>query len=97
MGWLQIFQVIGVVYTTIKNFIAGKPITDSVKIGAKTLTSTAVELPTGPVAPYQVISGTTLSITEVVFMDITTLASGGPINIAVKVNVSWYGLTFTYA
>lgn len=57
-------------------------------------TITVEELPNGPVAPYQTINGSVLSILEIGFMDYAAFSAGAPAYLAEKLGNTWYGESF---
>ena len=59
--------------------------------------SLSIQKIAGPTAPYTVLSGSVFSIILGVFALYEQLATGAPIQVAVKENNSWYGVTLTKA
>ena len=95
---LQDLQEAGIIISDIESYEAGNPVTaPPVTIGTKKLTVTAQQLPSGPVAPFQTIGGSAISIILTVFGDFETISAGAPVSIAFKTGDTWEGATFTLA
>ena len=88
---LQDLGIVEEVLADVAGFAAGKPIgttIDGYGISVVVLTG-------GPVAPYQTISGGIFQIIMAVLGLAGEFAAGVPIQLAVKENVTWYGVTLT--
>jgi hypothetical protein len=95
MTVLQDFDLIETATSELIQFEEGQPITATKVEGKMSFTIVAVELPNGPVAPYQVFSGSWIAILGMAFADGMAFASGSPISIAEKIKDKWYGETIT--
>ena len=90
----SIIQDLGVVEEVlgdIASFASGNPI-------AATISGYAVSvqvLPNGPVAPFTEITGGIFQIIIAVIGLVGEFSAGAPINLAVKENKTWYGVTLT--
>jgi hypothetical protein len=77
-------------------FASGQPVTaPPITLGPSQYSVSFVHLANGPVAPYQVISGSILTILGIVLSDYETIAQGGTFSIAEKIGNTWYGTMFT--
>ena len=88
---IQDLGIVEEVLADVAGFAAGKPIgttIDGYGISVVVLTG-------GPVAPYQTISGGIFQIIMAVLGLAGEFAAGVPIQLAVKENVTWYGVTLT--
>lgn len=93
---MNFFQELGVVEAILGDvaaFASGQPV--SANVPNTKYTASVVILPNGPVAPYQTLSGSFFSILEVAFTDAAAFAAGAPLQIAVKENKSWYGISLS--
>lgn len=70
-------------------FAAGQPVAATIDGYGVSV----VVLPNGPVAPYQTISGGIFQIILVVLGLASEFAAGVPIQLAVRENKTWYGVT----
>lgn len=88
----SLIEDLGIVETALGDvaaFAAGNPI--NAKVDGYSL---AVQvLPSGPVAPFQTISGSVVTMLLTVLALSSEFAAGAPISLAVKENVTWYGVT----
>ena len=90
----SIIQDLGIVETVLGDvaaFAAGQPVNGSIDGYAVEV----VVLPNGPVAPYQVLSGGFFAIVIAVLGLGAEFAAGTPVQLAVKENRTWYGVTLT--
>lgn len=88
----SLLEDLGIVETAlgdIASFAAGSPI--NAKVDGYALSVQV--LPTGPTPPYQTISGSTMQILFTVLALASEFSAGAPIALAVKENVTWYGVT----
>jgi len=88
---LQDLGIVEEVLGDVASFAAGQPI-------ATTLDGYGVTvqvLPNGPTPPFTAISGGWLAILLAALGLAGEFAAGAPINLAVKENVTWYGVTLT--
>jgi hypothetical protein len=89
----SLLQDLGVVETVLGDvsaFAAGKPVNGSIDGYAVSV----VVLPE-PAAPYTVIGGGFFAILTAALGLAAEFAAGTPIQIAVKENVTWYGVTLS--
>jgi hypothetical protein len=87
---LELFEAIA---GDVVAFAAGNPVTTTRRFGNTTYSISVVVLPGGPVAPYQVFTGSFFSILGLVLEDAAGISAGQPIQVAEKVNHTWYGTT----
>jgi hypothetical protein len=81
----------------IEAFVSGKPVSTVQTIGANTYTAAIQILTTGPVAPYQnLANGSVLSIFSLLIEDYAEISTGQPIQVALKIGNTWYGLSLSY-
>jgi hypothetical protein len=93
---LYALKLIQALLTAGLGFVAGTPVNESVPIGTKIWTISAVEIP-GPTAQYPALTGNFFSELGAAFGDVTEVELGQPVSIAVKVKATWVGLTATPA
>ena len=89
-----LIQDLGLVETVlgdVASFAAGQPV--EAKVDGYDVS--VVVLPNGPAAPYQVISGGFFSILLAALGLAAEFAAGSPIQLAVKENKTWYGVSLT--
>jgi hypothetical protein len=92
---LQDFEILETVGADLTAFAEGQSVGASKTFGSVTVNVSAVELPNGPVAPYQEFSGSFWQIFGLVFADAGAISAGAPISLAEKVGDKWYGETIT--
>lgn len=90
----SLLQDLGIVETVVGDvaaFAAGQPVNTAIDgYGVSVLV-----LANGPVEPYTVVSGSIFSIILVVLGLVSEFSAGAPISLAIKENVTWYGVTLT--
>jgi hypothetical protein len=92
-SFLQDIGLLEAVLADVAGFAAGQPVGTSVTIGADLYDVAVVLLPAGPVAPYSEISGSFWSIIVAALTYAATIAAGGTLQLAIKENKTWYGVT----
>lgn len=90
---LQDLGVVEAVVGDVAAFAAGQPVTTAIDGYGVSVQV----LPTGPVAPYTVVSGSIFSIIFVVLGLVSEFSAGASISLAIRENVTWYGVTLTPA
>lgn len=96
----SILQDLGLVEAALGDvsaFASGQPISTTKTIGNSNYTASVVVLPNGPIAPYQELGGGFFAILEAVLGLGGEFAAGAPVNLAIKENKTWYGLTLSQA
>ena len=92
-SFLQDIGLLEAVLEDVAGFAAGNPVATTVTIGADLYTVSIILLPSGPVAPYSEISGSFWSIIVAALTYAATIAAGGTLQLAIKENKTWYGVT----
>jgi len=88
---LQDLGILEQVAGDIAGFAAGQPITQTIDGYGVSVQV----LPNGPVAPFTAISGGFFQILFAALGLAGEFAAGTPINLAIKENKTWYGVTLT--
>jgi hypothetical protein len=92
-SFIDDLEIIEAILGDVAAFASGQPISVTKTIGSETYSLSVVALPSGPAAPYQVITGTFWSILLTALADASAIAAGAPLAIAEKVGNTWYGTT----
>lgn len=90
----SIIQDLGIVETVlgdVAGFAAGNPVAASIDGYGVSIQV----LPNGPAAPYTEITGSIFAIILAVIGLAGSFAAGAPVQVAVKENKTWYGVTLT--
>lgn len=91
---MTIVQDLGLVETVLGDVVAfasGQPVKTEISgwdVELKVLTA-------GPTAPYTELSGGIVPIIDFVFTEYVSFSAGQPVQIAVKENKTWYGLSLS--
>lgn len=93
--FLEALGVAGQVINIVTEFEAGQPVTASPTVAGKKVNIGLVELPQGPVAPYEALTGNTWQKAFEAFTMAEGYVMGQPISLAVSVNTKEYGLTIS--
>jgi hypothetical protein len=93
VNFITDLELVALIFSDLTGFVQGKTIAGTTSIGGKTYNVSVVTLPTGPVEPFQVISGSLSSILLLVLTDVGAFEAGAPLQIAVKFGNEWVGLT----
>ena len=94
-SFLQDIGLLEAVLADVAGFAAGQPVSTTATIGADLYDISIVLLPAGPAAPYQEISGSFWSIIVAALSYAATIAAGGTLQLAIKENKTWYGVTLS--
>jgi hypothetical protein len=94
-SFLQDIGLLEAVLADVEAFASGSAVATSVTVGADLYDVSVILLPTGPVAPYAEISGSFWSIIVAALSYAATIATGGTLQLAVKENRTWYGVTLS--
>jgi hypothetical protein len=94
---IEDIELVEAILGDVTEFAAGKPASVTKTFGTDTFTISVQILASGPVAPFNEISGNLFAILGAVLTEYALIASGAPVSLAAKLKNTWYGITITMA
>jgi len=85
------------ILSDIETVATGGSVSGTQTVAGIKLNVSVSKLASGPVPPYQVLTGSFWQIIGLVFADIAGFQAGVPISVADKIGNTWYGIALSLA